>query len=300
MKKDTVRTAINVAAVILVPLISERNRIKDHEEVKKAKAFSLKAYDKTSQITKAAKDKTIHATEKAVHSANTVKNSTVNTAQFINDKVQTKKKQHDYNQQMNAHIKQERKEKKAVKDLEKSVTTLDNNLSKNIEKRRNEERKLLKSRQKSMISEMKEFKDYEAKAQKDIVFNPQQPKKLNRRDQKAIQKLQRNLDQTIAARHKIEDKRIEENQQRLIKEMKKYRNYKIKTPKQKSSFFGFNKKQSQLAQNNNINHSIVHSPSAPETQKANSTALKDEIHYNNAPTFEQHRKQMAEHIARRN
>lgn len=300
MKKDTVRTAINVAAVILVPLISERDRIKDHEEIKKAKALSLKAYDKTLQISKAAKDKTIYATEKAVHSANAVKNSTVNTAQFVNEKVQTKKKQHNYNQQMKAHIKQERKEKKVEKHIEKSVTTLDNNLSKNIEKRRNEERKLLKSRQKSMISEMKQFKDYEAKAQKDVAFDPQQPKKLNRRDHKAIQKLQRNLDQTIAARHKIEEKRIEENQQRMIKEMKKYSKYKIKTPKQKSSFFGLNNKQSQTTQNNNLNHSGIYSPSTPETKKANSTALKDENHYNNAPTFEQHRKQMAEHIARRN
>jgi len=47
MDKRKIQTAINVAAVILVPLINERKRIKDHEDVQKFSAVSKEAFNKT-------------------------------------------------------------------------------------------------------------------------------------------------------------------------------------------------------------------------------------------------------------
>lgn len=166
MEKEKVRTAINVAALVLVPLINERHRIKDHKEVQKATDFSVKTYHHTKDVALRTKDNAVHTTQKVAAAANTVKNTTVNVAQFVSDKAEQTKKEHRYNQQMTQHIKKEKEAKKQQKAVQKDITKLDNNLSKNIENRHHEEEKQREKQQKAMVKEMKDYKDYKAKTQK--------------------------------------------------------------------------------------------------------------------------------------
>lgn len=313
MKKDTVKSAINLAAVILVPLISERDRIKDHEEVQKAKDLSLKAFDTTKRVTIKTKDNAINTSQKVVSTANAVKNTTMNTAQFVSQKAQVTKKKHNYNQQMKQHIKQEKFEQKQEKNLQKEISKLDSNLSKNMESRTQAENKSLQARQKAMIKEMKQYKNYEAKASKNteaIHFAPAKPKKIHRRDQKAINQLAKKLTATMEARHAEENKLMQSQQKAMQKEMKQYKNYKFKAPKQKRSLFGFKKKQADVS-TESIDTQLTDTTTAPiasvasvtptlqPTEKAKSSTLKVEDTYDNAKIFEQHRKMMAEHIEKR-
>ncbi|WP_414051049.1 hypothetical protein [Macrococcus animalis] len=313
MKKETVKSAINLAAVILVPLISERDRIKDHEEVQKAKDLSLKAFDTTKRVTNKTKKSAVNTTQKIVTSANSIKNATVNTAQFVGQKAENTKKTHNYNQQMKQHLKQEKSEQKQEKNLKKEITKLNNNLASNIESRHSAENKELSSRQKAMIKEMKQYKNYVAKAplKETNHFTPEKPKKIHRRDKKAINQLSKNLSKTIDARHNEEEQLIQKQQKAMIKEMEQYKNYKFKSPKQKRSLFGFNKNKktnddtrtNMLKENSNIVTSTVSLSSIPSTlqptEKAKSNALKVEEQFDNAQLFEQHRKLMAEHIVKR-
>lgn len=304
MKKETVKSAINVAAVLLVPLINERHRIKQHPEVQKMSDYSSKAFDNTKHVAIKTKDKTVHATHKVTSAVSTVKNTTVDTAQFVNRKAHETKKKHDYNQQMKQHHKQEKLEQKEEKQLQKEMNKLDHQLSKNIERRIKEEDKAVNEREKALKQEMKQYKNYAVdQSAKEQKFAPAQPKKLTRKDQKAIHQLAKKLEQSIEARHAAEEKANNANRKAMIKEMKQYKNYKIKTPGQKRSIFGL-KRDKLNVQNDRVhqaftpNDTISAKVSAP-TQKANSKTVEVEENYDNAKTFELHRQLMAEHIAKR-
>lgn len=305
MKKETVKSVINVAALILVPLYNERHRIKDHEEVKKATALSLRAVDTTKEVGIKTKDKVVHTSHNVAKAAHTVKSATVGTAQFVSQKAHDTKKKNHYNQQMNLHKKNEKLAQKNEQKLQKEVKKLDDNLSKHIEDRRNEEDKNLNARQKELIKEMKQYKNYEAKVTEDNV-RPNHVKKVSRKDKKAINQLARKLETTMNTRHAEEDKLIKAQQNAMIKEMKRYKNYKFKMPKQKRSLFNFNKTATNSAEHtisdNTQSQSLVSTTKIPATQqevKTQKTAVKAEENYDNAQLFEKHRQMMAQKIAKR-
>lgn len=168
MKKETIKSIVNVAALILVPLYNERHRIKDHEEVQKATALSLKAMDTTKEVGAKTKEKVVHTSHNVAKAAHTVKSVSVGTAQFVSQKAQDTKKKHHYNQQMNLYKKNEKVAQKNEKKLQKEINKLDKNLSKHIEDRRNEENKNINARQKELKKEMKQYKNYEVKLPEEI------------------------------------------------------------------------------------------------------------------------------------
>lgn len=312
MKKETIKSVVNVAALILVPLYNERHRIKDHEEVQKATALSLKAMDTTKEVGVKTKDKVVHTSHNVAKAAHTVKSATVGTAQFVSQKAQDSKKKYQYNQQMNLYKKNEKLAQKNEKKLQKEINKLDKNLSKHIEDRRNEEDKNINARQKELKIEMKQYKNYEAKLpEENINFAPVQVKKVNRKDQKAINQLAKKLEATMNTRHAEEDKIIKAQQSAMIKEMKKYKNYKFKTPKQKRSLFNFSKTVSNSNEEANASNNIqtLSQPSAntqnvsasatPQKEKTQKTAVKAEENYDNAQLFEKHRQLMAQQIDNR-
>lgn len=140
-----VKAAVNVAAIILVPLINERQKIKQHPDYAKVKNNAVNTLHST-------KDKTVTAGQKAVHTAVDVKDKTVAAAQFVAEK--------------KAVIDQKREVKKvekAEKRQEKETEKLNKLLAAEIEKRQKEEDKALKARQKDMIAVIKNSNRHEKK-----------------------------------------------------------------------------------------------------------------------------------------
>ncbi|MFC6292134.1 hypothetical protein BHU61_01065 [Macrococcus epidermidis] len=310
MKKETIKSVINVAALILVPLYNERHRIKDHEEVQKATALSLKVMDTTKEVGVKTKDKVVHTSHNVAKAAHTVKSATAGTAQFVSQKAQDSKKKHQYNQQMNLYKTNEKLAQKNEKKLQKEMNKLDKNLSKHIEDRRNEEDKNINARQKELKKEMKQYKNYEAKLpEENINFSPVQVKKVNHKDQKAINHLAKKLEATMNTRHAEEDKIIKAQQSAMIKEMKKYKNHKFNTPKQKRSLFNFNQNVSNSREETNASNKIqslsqpfvknTNVSATPQQEKTQKTAVKAEENYDNAQLFEKHRQLMAQQIDNR-
>ncbi|MGV2875712.1 hypothetical protein ROU88_07445 [Macrococcus capreoli] len=163
MKKETIKSAINVAAVILVPLINERHRIKEHPEVQRATDLSVKAYDQTKHVALKTKDKAVHTTQSAISTAHTIKQTTVGTAQFVSQSVKSTQKKRNYEQQMKRHIKQDKRAQKQAKYLQKEIDQLNTLLTKQIEQRESEEVTARQAQQKAMIKEMKRYKNYKFK-----------------------------------------------------------------------------------------------------------------------------------------
>lgn len=152
---EKIRTAVNVAAVILVPLINERQKLKEHPDYIKAKNNAVNTLHTTKDVAVKTKDKTVSASQKAVHTAVDVKDKTVAVAQFVAEKKAVMDKKHE-----------EKKIVKAEKRQEKETEKLNQLLTSEIEKRRKEEDKQLKVRQKDMISAIKQHGTVEKK-QKD-------------------------------------------------------------------------------------------------------------------------------------
>ncbi|MCE4955909.1 hypothetical protein [Macrococcoides caseolyticum] len=293
MKKETVKSAINIAALILVPLINERHRIKDHDEVKKATDFSLKAFDYTKQKAAQTKDIAVRTTDHVVNTAHFVKDSTIGSTQFINQKAVDSKKKYRYNKQMKQHIKQEKLEEKEAHKTQKQIEKMDKQLSKNIASREQIEAKEAQSRKRSMKKEMKYYDKHQ-----EINNHSSNNIKFNRKDKKAINQLNQRLENAIKERHAYEYKSRDAVQKSMIKEMKRYKNYKIKTPKQRS-FFGRKQKVDTVPTMTNSVYTNTEFNQKKDIQKSKVHATHVEDNYDNAQRFEQHRKMMANHIAKR-
>lgn len=271
MDKNKIKSAVNIAAVILVPLINERHKLKDQKEVQQLTGLSVKAYDVT-------KDKTVTTARKAKSASTTIKKGVVTTSSFIAGKYKDEKKALHYKKQMKPFVQQAKEEKKQEKAEQKQISKLNQTLSKSIESRRRDEEKNEKTREKRLIKEMK-------LAEKG-KFSTTQPasRKYDKKVKKEINQLDKKLNKSIDERNKAELKQKEENEKLRIKELKKYKNYKVKTPKQRRSLFGFKKRQlTQAHSPNNYHNAHIH----------------NDEDFSNAQLFEQHRKQMAEKIARR-
>lgn len=154
MDKTKVKSAINVAALILVPLINERKRIKDHEEVQRAKAFSLKTYDHSKELAYKTKVKTIEAKDKTVETAQHIKAAASSTKNFVTNSNQKIQKRVKYNQQMNQHKQLEKAEEKRAKKAQKLIETLNKNFEAAQAERQKIEQKKIKDRQDRLIKEM--------------------------------------------------------------------------------------------------------------------------------------------------
>lgn len=211
MDKNKIKSTINVAAVILVPLINERHKLKNQKEVQQLTNLTVKAYDVT-------KDKSFVAAKKAKQASTTVKSGVVTASSFIAGKYKEEKKNRNYKKQMQPFIKEAKSEKK-----------------------------------------------------------------LKKQEQKDIKKMQDALNKSIEERAESEQKLRNENEKKRIKEMKQYKNYKVKSPKQKKSVFSFMKPQT------TINADIIY----------HNAQIHNDEDFSNAQLFEQHRKQMAEKIAKR-
>lgn len=271
MNKNKVKTAVNVAAVILVPLINERHKLKDQKEVQQLTGLSVKAYDVT-------KDKTVTAAKKAKGASSTIKRGVVKTSSFITDKYKDERKALHYKKKMKPFVQQAKEEKKQKIAEQDQINTLDQALSQSIESRRRDEEKLEKAREKRLIKAMKHAE--KGKFSGTQMVTSKQDKKVK----KEINQLDKKLNKSIEERHKAELQLKEENEKRRIKVLKKYKNYKVKAPKQNRSLFGFKK------------HELTDSHKPNNYQNAQ---IHNDEDFSNAQLFEQHRKQMAEKIGRR-
>ena len=121
-KKKLIKTLINVLPIVIVPLVTERKRIKEHPDVQKVTNATSKA---TSKTTSAISNK-----------ASDVKEYVGDKKQEFDNKRELKKiaKENDP-----AYI--EKKGEKLEKDNRKDIKKLDKKLQKNIEKRHKEEQK---------------------------------------------------------------------------------------------------------------------------------------------------------------
>ncbi len=271
MNKNKVKSAVNVAAVILVPLINERHKLKDQREVQQLTGLSVKAYDVT-------KDKTVTAARKAKGATTTIKRGAVKTSSFIADKYKDEKKALHYKKKMKPFVQQAKEEKKQKKVEQKQINTLDQTLSQSIESRRRDEEKHKKAREKRLIKEMKLAEKGNFHAAQTVTS------KQDKKVKKEINQLDKKLNKSIEERHKAELQLKEENEKLRIKALKKYKNYKVKTPKQNRSLFGLKKHQlTEPHKPNNYHNAQMH----------------NDEDFSNAQLFERHRKQMAEKIGRR-
>ncbi|WP_420494213.1 hypothetical protein QA541_02430 [Macrococcus psychrotolerans] len=271
MNKNKVKTAVNVAAVILVPLINERHKLKEQREVQQLTGLSVKAYDVT-------KDKTVTAARKTKGATTTIKRGAVKTSSFIADKYKDEKKALHYKKKMKPFVQQAKEEKKQKKVEQKQINTLGQTLSQSIESRRRDEEKNEKAREKRLIKEMKLAEKGNFHAAQTVTS------KQDKKVKKEIDQLDKKLNKSIEERHKAELQLKEENEKLRIKALKKYKNYKVKTPKQNRSLFGL--KKHQLTEPHKPNN--YHNAQMPNDED-----------FSNAQLFERHRKQMAEKIGRR-
>ena len=145
---DKIKTAINVGAVVLVPLINERQKIKETKEFKKAKNVSVNALYTT-------KDVTVDTSKKIAHAAVKTKDGAVATGQFAKQTALTLKEKNE-----------ERSEKKQEKKKEKEVEKLSKTLEKNINVRQKEEEKLAKKQEKELKKQLKEAQNLEKEINK--------------------------------------------------------------------------------------------------------------------------------------
>lgn len=128
-----IKTAVNVGAVILVPLIKERHRLKQNQDYIRMRNRTMHTLSTTKDLAVMTKDKTVTTGHKITDNAANVKDHTVRTAAFVSQTT------HDLQQ------------KKKMKNEEK----MNQHLAKEMEKRHAEEEKEAKKRQKEMVKAMK-------------------------------------------------------------------------------------------------------------------------------------------------
>ena len=129
---DKIKTAVNLGALILVPLINERHRLKENPDYVAAKNKTVHAAITTKDVAVKAKDKTVDTTQKVVQTTKNVKDKTVAASQFVASTAQ--------------NFQENRVENKKVKQTKQ----MGKQLEKEIRQRQKDEEKRLKERQKLM------------------------------------------------------------------------------------------------------------------------------------------------------
>lgn len=144
-KKKVIKFMINVLPIVLVPLIVERKRIKQHPDVQKVTDATSKVASKTSAAIS--------------NTASDVKEYVGDKKQDFENKRELKKfaREHDP-----AYI--EKKGEKLAKQNRKDADKMNKILQKNIEKRHKEEQKRQQEADKARIKSFKKYKDYVAKS----------------------------------------------------------------------------------------------------------------------------------------
>ncbi|MBX8992864.1 hypothetical protein HCH16_02865 [Staphylococcus pettenkoferi] len=151
-KQKLIRTIVTVAPVFLVPLITERKRIKEHPDVKRAA------------------DATGRASKKVAHKSVDFKDAVVDKSGDAKDYVVEKKHQYDQKRRLKQIAKQndpkyiEKQEKKQEKKDRKEAHKLDKKLEKKAEKRRKQEAKVQKQNEKQRQKDLKKADKHMKKA----------------------------------------------------------------------------------------------------------------------------------------
>lgn len=115
-KKKLIKTAINVLPIIIVPLVVERKKIKEHPDVKKATDATSRAASKTTSA---------------------ISNKSSDVKAYVGDK----KQEFDNKRELKKFAKEndpayiEKKGEKLAKQNRKEAEKMDKKLQKNIEKR---------------------------------------------------------------------------------------------------------------------------------------------------------------------
>lgn len=163
-KKKVIKFMINVLPIVLVPLIVERKRIKQHPDVQKVTDATSKVASKTSAAIS--------------NTASDVKEYVGDKKQDFENKRELKKfaREHDpaYIEKkgeekagLTPNKLDEKTEKKGDKLAEKNrkeIAKMNKKLQKNIEKRHKEEQKRQQEADKARIKSFKKYKDYVAKS----------------------------------------------------------------------------------------------------------------------------------------
>ena len=142
-KKRLIKTLINVLPIVIVPLVFERKRIKEHPDVRKAT------------------DATTKATSKAT---TTISNKASDVKEYVGDK----KQEFDNRRELKKIAKEndpayiEKKDEKLAKQNRKEAEKMDKKLQKNIEKRHKEEQKQREEAEKARKKEFKKYENYVA------------------------------------------------------------------------------------------------------------------------------------------
>lgn len=141
---DKIKTAVNLGALILVPLINERHRLKENPDYVAIKKKTVNTAIATKDVAAKAKDRTVDTTQKVVQTTRNVKDKTVAASHFVASTAQ--------------NIQENRAENKKVKETKQ----MGKQLEKAISQRQKEEEKRLKERQQQMKEELAKA-DKEAK-----------------------------------------------------------------------------------------------------------------------------------------
>lgn len=109
-----IRMIVSVAPLILVPLIKERKKIKNHPDMEKLSENSALLYGK-------ARDKVSSATDTVKDASTTVADKTKDTKDYISEKYSDSRKKHHYKKEMNDYEKKLKKEEKLLKKYEDDI-----------------------------------------------------------------------------------------------------------------------------------------------------------------------------------
>ena len=246
----TIKTIINVLPIFIVPLITERQKFKEHPDVKKVTGVTV-------STSKFVANKTSHAAHQIKTTAGHVTHSVTSNTSQVKDHFATKKRRHDYNKAMKKEAEAQRYRREEnirargeilEEENRKEINKLNKKLQKAINQRHKEEDKALKKRQKDMVKNMDKMQKYEEKVghvpgnndandfdlaspsnenEKVLQGHHQQSEILNEgqrleKDNKAnTQKLNKKLQKNIAKRRKEEEKQQRKNEKIRKKQLRK-------------------------------------------------------------------------------
>lgn len=227
-KKRLIRTLLTVLPIILVPLIVERKRIKDHPDVQKLndKTAGLRqsVSDKSSQFASGVSDKSSKAASAVSNKSSDLKQYVSEKKQEIEEKRQAKKEA-KANDPERIKAKGDKLEKQNAKKAEKMAKKLE----KNIEKRHKKEDKDSEATRKRLVKELKDAQKYEKKV--GLVPGGQSDKQLHNKGEELEQEnkdeaydMNRILEDRIEQRLKAEEEARRANEEERIAEIQKHEN----------------------------------------------------------------------------
>ncbi|KFE41735.1 hypothetical protein [Staphylococcus agnetis] len=244
----TIKTIINVLPIFIVPLINERQKFKEHPEVKKVT-------DVTVNTSKTVAHKTTHAAHHVKSTAGRVSHAVVSNTGQLKENLATQKRRRDYNKAMKKEAEAQRYRRKENvrargEELEaenrKEISKFNKKLQKHIDKRHKEETKEIEKRQKHMVKNLEKMQKYEEKAghvpgdndandfelaspanEKAFQGNKDRSKvmaegdKLEQKNKVQTRKMNKKLQKNIEKRHKEEEKQAKKDQKLRQKQLKK-------------------------------------------------------------------------------